>query len=89
VRTVWPHEANDFTPWLAKPDNLALLAETLRLGELSNARTEVSVGSFACPTKARTEMQKDAHSDHCAPGGREPALAGALREGWIASLRSQ
>lgn len=46
LRDVWAHEANDFTPWLASSENLGLLAETLHLGELSDQRTEVSVGSF-------------------------------------------
>lgn len=46
VRGVWPHEANDFTPWLALSDNLTLLAETLDLGELSEVRTEVPVVNF-------------------------------------------
>lgn len=27
LRKVWPHEALDFTPWLAEEDNLALLAD--------------------------------------------------------------
>jgi len=46
VRDVWPHEANDFTPWLAQPENLVLLAKTLNLGELDEVRTEVQVGAF-------------------------------------------
>jgi hypothetical protein len=46
LRDVWPHEANDFTPWLALPDNLSLLAKTLKLGELSEVRTEVPVINF-------------------------------------------
>lgn len=46
LREVWTHEARDFTPWLAQPANLALLAETLHLGELREPRTEVPVGSF-------------------------------------------
>ena len=29
LRQVWPHEALDFTPWLAEEDNLALLADYL------------------------------------------------------------
>ncbi|MBX3548773.1 MAG: DUF4268 domain-containing protein [Xanthobacteraceae bacterium] len=46
LREVWRHEANEFTPWLALPDNMALLAETLGLGELSVQGTEVPVGNF-------------------------------------------
>ena len=26
LRSVWPHEANDFTKWLAKEGNLAILS---------------------------------------------------------------
>lgn len=29
LRTVWQNEASGFTPWLAKPENLAILGETL------------------------------------------------------------
>ena len=31
LRKVWPHEALDFTPWLAEDDNLALLADAVGL----------------------------------------------------------
>lgn len=31
LRKVWPHEALDFTPWLAEEDNLALLADAVGL----------------------------------------------------------
>jgi hypothetical protein len=50
---VWPHEANDFTPWLAEADNLALLSQTLGLGELQNQGTEVPVGNFYIDILAR------------------------------------
>jgi hypothetical protein len=53
LREVWPHEANDFTPWLAEPDNLALLGETLRLGDLQVQGTEVPVGNFSIDILAR------------------------------------
>ena len=56
LRDVWPHEAHDFTPWLARPENLALLAETLDLGELSDMRTEVPVGSFFIDILAKDEQ---------------------------------
>ena len=29
LRSVWKDEARDFTPWLAKDENLALLSEAL------------------------------------------------------------
>ena len=29
LRTVWPNEASDFTPWLAHEENLKLLGETV------------------------------------------------------------
>ncbi|EEW25183.1 DUF4268 domain-containing protein [Rhodobacter ferrooxidans] len=32
LRQIWQDEARDFTPWLAQPDNLAILAETLGFG---------------------------------------------------------
>ncbi len=46
LRTIWPREDVDFTPWLALPENLHLLAETLELGPLDRISTEVSVGNF-------------------------------------------
>jgi hypothetical protein len=46
LRELWPHEAKDFTPCFAESAILALLAKTLRLGELRDPRTEVAVGSF-------------------------------------------
>jgi len=45
LRTVWGNEATDFTPWLAKPENLEKLSETLGM-ELETTGTEQSVGSF-------------------------------------------
>jgi hypothetical protein len=54
LREVWPHEANDFTPWLAEPDNISLLAKTLGLGDdLQIQGTEVSVGNFYIDILAR------------------------------------
>ena len=45
VHELWEHEAYDFTPWLAKPENLDRLGDELGLS-LSNARCEVQVGSY-------------------------------------------
>lgn len=46
IRNVWPKEDYDFTPWLALPENLSLLAGELGLGELVEITEEVAVGSF-------------------------------------------
>ena len=49
VKTVWPDEARDFTPWLAEPANLSLLATSLGFGDLQlTGQPEVPVGEFYC-----------------------------------------
>jgi hypothetical protein len=45
LRIGWPHEAGSFTPWLAHPDNLAMLGDALGLS-LELEGTEVNVGPF-------------------------------------------
>lgn len=45
LRTVWPHEALDFTPWLAQEENLSHLGDVLGL-DISLEEMESSVGSF-------------------------------------------
>ena len=45
LRKVWPHEALDFTPWLAEEDNLALLSDAVGL-EITVDETESSIGDF-------------------------------------------
>lgn len=54
LRTIWKHEALDFTQWLALPDNLELLAETIGV-DLNNAQTEVPVGQFNVDILAEDE----------------------------------
>jgi hypothetical protein len=54
LREVWAHESNDFTPWLADPENLSLLADTLSLGPVQVQATEVvAVGNFFIDILAR------------------------------------
>ena len=43
LRSVWPHEAHDFTPWLAK--NIGVLSDTVGI-DISIEETESSVGDF-------------------------------------------
>jgi hypothetical protein len=35
LREAWKHEAGEFTPWLAQPENLERLADELGLSELA------------------------------------------------------
>ena len=47
LRDIWKSEASDFTPWLAREKNLAVLAETLGLGsDLELEAEEKAVGPF-------------------------------------------
>lgn len=45
LRTVWPHEALDFTPWLSQDDNITLLADAIGL-DITVDETESNVGDF-------------------------------------------
>lgn len=45
LREVWPHEALDFTPWLAKEENMAFLADAVGL-EITVDEEESPVGDF-------------------------------------------
>ncbi len=45
LRDIWSTEAQDFTPWLAREENLAILGETLQV-ELEAVAQEKSVGPF-------------------------------------------
>ena len=45
LRTQWLNEATEFTPWLAKPENIEILGETLDM-DLEVEAQERSVGQF-------------------------------------------
>ena len=45
IRNVWKHEAQDFTPWLAQEENIAILSDAIGI-EIEVEETESSVGSF-------------------------------------------
>lgn len=46
LRTIWAHEANDFSKWLAQEENLALLSETVGIDIVLEER-ESAVGGFS------------------------------------------
>ena len=46
LRKIWPHEALDFTPWLAKDENIAILANEIGM-EIAVDGTESAVGDFS------------------------------------------
>jgi len=54
VRTQWPKEDKDFTPWLAQDDNLAALGEALGGLDLELDTTEASVGPYSADILAKT-----------------------------------
>ena len=45
LRTVWPYEDQDFTPWLSQDDNISLLADAVGL-DITVDETESSIGDF-------------------------------------------
>lgn len=57
IRTVWPNEARDFTPWLAS--QIGALSEALGLGEtgLEVQDTEVPVGAYFADIVAKDMTQ--------------------------------
>ena len=55
LREEWKTEAQDFTPWLAQADNLAVLSETLDM-ELETAGQEPSVGLFRADILCRDTL---------------------------------
>jgi Domain of unknown function (DUF4268) len=58
LNTAWPTEDGNFTPWLAEPDVIGLLGETLGL-ELEVEAVEHWVGSFRADILARVTDEAD------------------------------
>ena len=58
LREAWKTEAGDFTPWLAKEENIQLLGETIGI-ELEVEGTEKGVGPFSADI-----LCKDTINDH-------------------------
>ena len=92
VRSLWPNEAKDFTPWLAGEENMSRLGEALGL-ELEAERTEVAVGPYSADILARdsagdyvvieNQLAKTNH-DHLGKSITYAAVLGARSIIWVA-----
>ncbi|MBI2480118.1 MAG: DUF4268 domain-containing protein [Planctomycetia bacterium] len=90
---MWPHEAGNFTPWLAHPDNIQRLGEAIGL-ELEVEHTEVAVGPFAADILARetasgtyvveNQLNRTDH-DHLGKSLTYAAALGAKTVVWVAT----
>jgi hypothetical protein len=58
LREAWSHEANDFTKWLSKPDNISLLSEEIGV-DINVIRTEAPVGRFNVDILAEESESED------------------------------
>ena len=58
LREAWPTEDDNFTPWLAKPDNIKLLGDALNM-ELEVEAVEHRVGSFLADILAQAVDEAD------------------------------
>ncbi|MDE2861909.1 MAG: DUF4268 domain-containing protein [Chloroflexota bacterium] len=60
LKSIWPNESRDFTPWLARAENLERLGDELGI-KLEPRETERSVGSFSadivCSHSGRTDAE--------------------------------
>ena len=54
LRTIWKHEAHDFSKWLAQEENLALLSKAIGI-DMVLKETESSVGNFSVDLFASEE----------------------------------
>ena len=54
LRTVWKNEAQNFTKWLAKPENISLLSDEIGI-DIEPLQTEAQVGKFNVDILAQIE----------------------------------
>ncbi len=55
LRSIWKHEAKDFTPWLAKEENIELLSEAIGIDIVLEER-ESNVGDFSVDLYATEDI---------------------------------
>ncbi|MEO1150664.1 MAG: DUF4268 domain-containing protein [Pseudomonadota bacterium] len=60
LRTAWDKEDRDFTPWLAREENIALLGDTLNMS-LEVEQEERRVGRFSADILCKDINSSDAH----------------------------
>jgi hypothetical protein len=58
LRKAWNHEALDFTQWLAKDENLDILAEELGIETIKVLQTEANAGDFKIDILAEEEQTR-------------------------------
>ncbi len=58
LREIWKHEAHDFTQWMAKPENIESLNNTIGLS-LVDIQTEKDVGAYKCDIVCRDEFSNN------------------------------
>lgn len=93
LRDVWATEASDFTPWLAREENIALLGDTIGL-ELEVEAQEKNVGPFRADILCKDTAEGHwvlienqlARTDHCHLGQLLTYAAGlrAVTIVWLA-----
>ncbi len=54
IREIWKNEATDFTRWLAKEENLALLSDEIGI-DIKLIKTEANIGNFTADILAEEE----------------------------------
>lgn len=57
LREIWKHEALDFTKWLAKKENIALLSKEIGI-DIEVINTEMSVGRYNVDIYAKDSNNK-------------------------------
>lgn len=93
LRSVWPNEASDFTPWLAQEENITLLGDTIGI-ELEVEAQEERVGTFKADILCKDTVNNHwvlienqlERTDHCHMGQLLTYAAGldAVTIIWIA-----
>lgn len=94
IREKWSHEALEFTPWLAKEENIMKLGQTLGL-ELEVENTEVAVGPYWADILAKdtgngnyviieNQLEKTDH-DHLGKAITYASVLDASAVIWVAS----